>query len=87
MASNPVIHARVPGPALAKARRVLKKSGLTTSDIVRSMVLRIADEGAIPVELFRPNATTRAAIQELESGGGHTSNSVKELFEALDADD
>ena len=51
------------------------------------MMLRIADERRLPVEVKAPNAFTRKAMAELEAGKGKRFGSVKALMADLHADD
>ena len=47
--------------------------GLSVSDAVRMMLVRVAAEKALPFEIRMPNAETVAAMRELdESGRGQT---------------
>jgi DNA-damage-inducible protein J len=50
-------------------------------------MLRIADERRLPFEVKVPNATTRKAIAELESGKGKHFATVEALMADLHADD
>lgn len=61
--------------------------GLSVSDAIRLLMLRIADEDRLPFEVKVPNATTRAAIQELEAGKGMRVADVKALMANLNAVD
>ncbi len=61
--------------------------GLSLSDAIRLMMLRIADEECLPFEVKVPNATTRAAIQELEEGKGMRATDIKALMANLNAVD
>jgi len=45
--------------------------GLSISDAIRLLMLRIVDENRLPLEVRAPNATTRKAIIQLEAGKGH----------------
>ena len=54
---------------------------------IRLMMLRIADERRLPVEVKAPNAFTRKAMAELEAGKGKRFGSVKALMADLHADD
>jgi DNA-damage-inducible protein J len=45
--------------------------GLSVSDAIRLLMLRIVDENRLPLEVRAPNATTRKAIIQLEAGKGH----------------
>ena len=50
-------------------------------------MLRIADEHRLPFEIKAPNATTRKAIVELESGKGKRFKTVDSLMADMNADD
>jgi DNA-damage-inducible protein J len=57
--------------------------GLSISDAIRLLMLRIAEERRLPFAVKAPNATTRKAIAELESGEGKASSSVADLIADL----
>ena len=65
----------------------LAAMGLSISDAIRLLMLRIADERRLPFEVKAPNATTRKAILELEAGKGKRFTSVDALMADLHADD
>jgi DNA-damage-inducible protein J len=50
-------------------------------------MLRVADEQRLPFEVKVPNATTRHAIAELETGKGKRLANVDDLMAALNAND
>jgi DNA-damage-inducible protein J len=50
-------------------------------------MLRVADEQRLPFEVRVPNAKTKRAILELESGKGKRFRTVKALMEDLHAND
>ena len=50
------------------------------------MMLRIADEHRLPFEVKAPNAKTRRAIAQLETGKGKKAKSVDDLMADLNAD-
>ena len=50
-------------------------------------MVRVADEHRLPFEIKTPNAKTRKAITELETGKGKRFTSVKKLMADLHADD
>lgn len=79
-----MIQARVPAKVQEVASQVIQASGLTVSDVVRVLMTRIAQDKEIPPSLFRPNAETLAAFEEVEKGQLHRVNSVDELFAELD---
>jgi len=65
----------------------LEAMGLSISDAIRLLMLRIADERRLPFDVKAPNATTRKAIAELEAGKGKSFDSVDALMADLNADD
>ena len=81
------VRARIDPAVKALAAKALADMGLSVSDAIRLLMLRIADEKKLPFKVKTPNAVTRRAIAELEAGGGYTAHSVKEMMAALDADD
>ncbi len=61
--------------------------GLSVSDAIRLLMVRIADEQCLPFAVKVPNAQTKKAIAELESGKGKKFKSVQDLMSDLNADD
>ena len=59
--------------------------GLSVSDAIRLLMIRIAEEHRLPFTVKVPNATTRKAITELESGKGKRLNSISDLMDDLHA--
>jgi DNA-damage-inducible protein J len=71
-------------PAIRKeAADVLEKIGLSISDVMRVMLVRIAREHEVPFELFVPNKTTVAAMREARAGGLPSFDSAAELMADL----
>ena len=87
MAVSRMVQARVPNEIQDVANQVIRAAGLTVSDVVRGLMTRIAEERAIPTALFRPNAETLAAFDEIDRGGMKRFGSIDALFEDLNADD
>lgn len=87
MASDTVVRARIDGQVKDKAARVLAEMGLSVSDAIRLLLVRVAAEKALPFEIKVPNAETRAAMLELEQGAGKSFDSVAELMSDLNAED
>ena len=67
----------------ARAERALAAMGLSLSDAVRVLLVRVAVEKALPFEVRVPNATTRAAMAELQGGNLRRSKSVADLMADL----
>ncbi len=84
MRKTVTIQARIE-PALKKeAEGVIKKLGLTASQVVNALYAQIAFKKGIPFELKLPNDTTLAAMKELESNDCKVYDSTKEMFAELD---
>ena len=57
--------------------------GLSVSDAIRLLLIRVANERRLPFILQVPNATTVQAMEELDQGKGKQFDSAEELFEDL----
>ena len=84
MASDTVVRARIDGQVKEKAAKVLADMGLSVSDAIRLLLVRIAVEKALPFEIKVPNEETRAAMAELEQGAGASFDSVADLMADLE---
>jgi DNA-damage-inducible protein J len=82
-----MVHVRIDERLKKRAARALASMGLSVSDAVRVLLTRIAAEKALPFDVRTPNATTRAAMKEVESGRGRRFASVNELLTDLRAPD
>ncbi len=81
------VRARIDTLTKERATDALEAMGLSISDAIRLLMLRVADERRLPFEVKAPNAMTIKAINELQSGKGVKFKSVKSLMEDLNADD
>ncbi|MFZ5833925.1 MAG: type II toxin-antitoxin system RelB/DinJ family antitoxin [Pseudomonadota bacterium] len=81
------VRARIDSATKERATEALEAMGLSVSDAIRLLMLRVADERRLPFEVKAPNAATRKAIAELESGKGKKFKSVRALMKDLNADD
>lgn len=81
------VRARIDTVTKERASAALEAMGLSISDAIRLLMLRIADERRLPFEVKVPNAATRKAITELEAGKGKRFTSVKSLLADLNAND
>ncbi len=81
------VRARIDSRTKELATNALEAMGLTVSDAIRLLMIRIAEERRLPFTVKVPNATTRKAIAELEAGNGKRSNTIDELITDLNADD
>ncbi len=85
--ANTYVRARIDTNTKERAADALEAMGLTISDAIRLLMLRVADERRLPFEVRVPNAATRKAIAELEAGKGKRFASVGALMADLHADD
>ena len=84
--TNTVVRARIDADTKERAADALEAMGLSISDAIRLLMIRIADERRLPFEVKVPNARTRKAIKELESGGGEEAESVEAFIATLNAE-
>ena len=64
------VRARMEPSIKKRAEMVLSRIGISPSEAINVFYRRIAIDKGIPFSLDIPNAETRAAIRELESGKG-----------------
>lgn len=81
------VRARIDTKTKERAADALEAMGLSISDAIRMLMLRVADERRLPFDAKVPNATTRKAIAELEAGKGKRVANVDDLMADLHADD
>jgi DNA-damage-inducible protein J len=81
------VRARIDQATKDRASDALQSMGLSISDAIRLLMLRVADERRLPFEVKAPNAATRRAMAELEAGKGKKFKSVSALMADLDAND
>jgi DNA-damage-inducible protein J len=81
------VRARIDTGTKERAAQALDAMGLSVSDAIRLLMLRIADERRLPFDIKAPNAISRKAVKELEAGKGKKFASVDALMADLNADD
>ena len=84
MSTDSVVRARIDSETKARAAEALRAMGLSVSDAIRLLLLRVADERRLPFTVQTPNAATAKAMKELDKGGGKRFGSAEELFWDLD---
>jgi DNA-damage-inducible protein J len=85
--ANTYVRARIDTATKKRATAALDAMGLSISDAIRLLLLRVADERRLPFAVKAPNATTRKARAELEAGKGKAFASVDDLMADLNARD
>jgi DNA-damage-inducible protein J len=87
MPATATVHIRVDEKVKEKATRTLAAMGLSLSDVVRILLVRVAAEKALPFEVRVPNRETRAAMEAGERGEVSRATSVARMMTELNADD
>ncbi len=86
MAENAVVRSRISVEVKDQATAVLAGLGLTISDVMRIVLTRVANEGALPFELI-PTKVTRETLRESALGQevqrAKNAGNLEELFDQL----
>ena len=85
--ANTYVRARIDALTKEREASALEAMGLSISDAIRLLMLRIAYERRLPFDIKVPNATTKKVIAELESGKGKKFANVDDLMADLHAND
>ena len=85
MAADAVVRARVSESTKREAAVILEKAGLTTSDLIRMVLIRVVEDKALPFDPVRPNKVTSAAINAARDGKVKSAKSAKALMKTLNA--
>ena len=70
MSTSTVVRARIDSDTKTRATEALRAMGLSVSDAIRLLLLRVADEKRLPFTIRVPNAATVKAMEELDAGQG-----------------
>ena len=87
MTTDAVVRARVSGRVKEEAAAVLDEMGLSVSDAIRMLLVRVAAEKALPFEARVPNPETVAAMKEARSGKLRSFATAEDLLTGLNAPD
>ena len=68
MASLEMVRARIDADLKREAIAALDEMGMTASEAIRLLFIRVAKERALPFDVRTPNATTKAALDAAERG-------------------
>ena len=79
MGTKTVVCARIDSDTKA-----LAAMGLSISDVIRMVLVRVAEEKRLPFSVQVPNLATVEAMKELEDGGGRRLDSAEQLFSDLE---
>jgi DNA-damage-inducible protein J len=78
-----MVHVRVNQKTKEQAAKTLATMGMSVSDAVRMLLVRVAAEKALPFEIRVPNATTQKAMRAADRGRGKRMPSAEALFKDL----
>ncbi len=78
-----MVHVRIDQRTKQRAAKTLAAMGMSVSDAVRMLLLRVAAEKALPFDVRVPNATTVKAMRAADRGKGKRLNSAGVLFKDL----
>ena len=81
------VRARIDIDTKERAAEALETMGLTVSDAIRLLMLRIADEQRLPFEVKVPSKSSRKALAEIAAGKVKSFATVDDLMVDLNADD
>jgi DNA-damage-inducible protein J len=82
-----LVQAQVEDAVRSEVEKVLSHEGMSLTEAFRVFLERTAQEGAIPTEVFRPNAETVAAMEAVRRGETFRVSSIRELMDEIDAED
>jgi DNA-damage-inducible protein J len=84
MPKNAYINARVDKNLKAKAEKVLRRVGVSTTDVITMLLHQIVLRKGVPFDVRVPNEETRRAMAELDQGGGERfDGTAEELIERI----
>jgi DNA-damage-inducible protein J len=78
-----MVHIRVDQKTKDRATKTLAAMGISVSDAVRMLLVRVVAEKALPFDVKVPNATTVKAMRAAEKGLGKRHKSADALFKDL----
>ncbi len=87
MAATATVHIRVDEKVKKKAVKTLAAMGMSVSDAVRILLVRVAAEKALPFEVRVPNRKTQSAMEAGERGKVSRATTVAAMMVELNAND
>lgn len=86
MPATDVVRARIASDLKREASAVLAGMGLSVSDAIRMMLVRVAAERALPFDVREPNRETEEALQAASRGEVKRFDSIASLMTDLNED-
>jgi DNA-damage-inducible protein J len=87
MAAAEVVRARIDATLKKEATDVLGTMGLSVSDAIRMMLVRVVADRSLPFEVRSPNRETEAALEAAARGDVARFASVADLMADLNDDE
>ncbi|MCY3770618.1 MAG: type II toxin-antitoxin system RelB/DinJ family antitoxin [Gemmatimonadetes bacterium] len=84
MNSDAVVRARIDKETKARAKTALQAIGLSMSDAIRLLMVRVANEKRLPFSIQVPRPATTKAMKELEEGKGQRFDTAEGLYQDLE---
>jgi len=78
-----MVHVRVDQKTKERAAKTLAARGMSVSDAVSMLLVRVAAEKALPFDVKVPNATTVKAMRAADKSRGKRRKSADALFKDL----
>ncbi|MGO8792255.1 MAG: type II toxin-antitoxin system RelB/DinJ family antitoxin [Terriglobia bacterium] len=78
-----MVHIRIDEKVKERAAKTLSSMGMSVSDAVRILLVRVAAEKALPFEVKVPSKITVKAMEAADRGKGKRFKSVGALFKDL----
>ena len=83
MMTTTMVHIRVDQKTKERATKTLAAMGMSVSDDVRMLLVRVVAEKALPFDVRVPNATTVKAMRAADKSQGKRQKSADALFKDL----
>lgn len=83
MTTNVLIQTQIDDALQTEAATVLAAMGLTISDAIRLMLIKVAQDHKLPFDPFIPNAETIAAMEEARADQLQSAETVDEFMELI----
>ncbi|MEC3912925.1 type II toxin-antitoxin system RelB/DinJ family antitoxin [Sphingobium sp. CR2-8] len=87
MAATEVVRVRIDSDLKREASAVLAVMGLSVSDAIRLMLVRVVSDKNLPFDIRVPNVTTQAAMRNASEEQLEQFATVADLMSALNKDD
>jgi DNA-damage-inducible protein J len=82
--ADTIVKARIDSGTKARATEALDAMGLSISDVIRIVLMRVADEQKLPFDVKVPSPALKKALSETRSGKARKFNTVDEVFAHLE---